>query len=172
MDSRLEKIFISLEQQRKLLLIELGNISVEALNRQRSGKWSISEIAGHLISAEQLSLGYINKKINAINKVGNTGIWGELKLWAFIISQRLPLKYKAPKMLGEKPKSYPDMAALERDWSKSREELKGLLERFSGHELKKKIYRHPVMGRSNITHTLIFFREHIIHHYPQIKRQL
>jgi len=137
-----------------------------------NGKWSVSQIVGHLILTEELSVGYINKKINAIKEVGRTGVFGELKMLVFIISQRLPLKYKAPKSLGEQPRSFPDFASLEKDWDAVRQQLKLLLERFPEEGLKKKIYRHPVMGRCNIVHALISLKEHIAHHYPQIKRQL
>lgn len=172
MDSKLEKIYSSLEIQRAGLFAEIKTLSREKLNHKVNQKWSISEIAGHLITAERMSVGYINKKINAIETVGSTGLLGELKLLLLIISQRAPIKYKAPSTLGDKPKPYSDVTTLEKDWTESRIELKNLLENFPSSGLKKKIYRHPVMGRCNIIHALIFFREHIIHHYPQIKRQL
>ena len=172
MEPTLQKLFSALETQRQGLIEELKSLSSEKLNHNVKGKWSVSEIVGHLIQAETLSSGYIYKKINAINEVGNTGLWGEMKLWVFIISQRLPLKYKAPKSLGDRPKSYPDVQAVMNDWNNNRQQLEKLLEKFSADDLKKKIYRHPVMGRCNIVHCLIFFREHTIHHYPQIKRQV
>lgn len=172
MNTLLGNYFSSLEEQRAQLQNELNGLSGETLNRGRGNKWSVGQIAGHLILAEKMSVGYITKKINAIHEVNNTGLWGELKLWAFIISQRLPIKYKAPKTLGDTPPSYLDVASLFKDWDEARSTLKDLLEKFSSDELKKKIYRHPVMGRCNMVHALIFFREHIIHHYPQIKRQL
>src|SRR5262245_25235293 len=92
----LETHFESLEQQRKKLLNEIQLLTPDQLNRSVNNKWSISQIIGHIVSSEALSVGYINKKINAINEVSNTGIWGEVKLLAFILSQRLPFKYKAP----------------------------------------------------------------------------
>jgi hypothetical protein len=172
MHPSLEKYFNSLEQQRTKLLTELSPISGERLILSKNGKWSISQILGHIIAAEKLSVGYINKKINAINEVGSTGVWGEVVLGLYIISQRLPFKYKAPKALGNQPKLYLDLASLENEWNEVRQELKTFLEKFPPSGLKKKIYRHPVMRRCNILHALISFREHIIHHYPQIKRQL
>jgi uncharacterized damage-inducible protein DinB len=168
----LDRLFTSLELQRSTLIQVLQSVDNEKLNHSTGGKWSISQIAGHLITAEKLSVGYINKKINAINEVGNTGLLGEITLLVFILSQRLPIKYKAPSNLGDQPKSYPNVEALEKDWDEVRGALKELLNRFPDSGLNKKIYRHPVMGRCNITHALVFFREHIIHHWPQIKRQL
>ena len=171
MNSLLEKTFSLLEGQRADLLSEIKKASNGKFNNRANNKWSISQIAGHLITAESLSVGYINKKINAIKEVENTGFFSEVKLWLFIVSQRLPIKYKAPKNLGDQPKAYPDVASLEKDWNEVRQELKLLLDKFTNADLKKKIYRHPVMGRGNIIHALVFFREHIIHHWPQIRRQ-
>jgi DinB superfamily len=172
MDASLQKLFSSIEQQRASLLGELKSAKPDSLVQGKNDKWSVSQIVRHLIIAERLSIGYINKKINAINEVGNTGMLSELKLVIFIVSQRLPIKYKAPASLGDQPTDYADMDALEKDWDDARADLKKLLENFPASGLKKKIYRHPVMGRCNILHALIFFREHIIHHWPQIKRQL
>lgn len=116
MNSKLHELFDQLERQRLSLLNEIREIAEGQINHSRNQKWSVSQIAGHLITAERLSLSYITKKINAIQEVGNTGMLGELKLLLFIASQRLPLKYKAPKNLGERPKSYPDFKSLELDW--------------------------------------------------------
>lgn len=172
MNSKLETLFQALEKQRGSLLAELKSTPADALNRSKNNKWSISQIAGHLIQAERMSLAYMSKKINAIKDVDNTGLWGEIKLWVFIASQRVPLKYKAPKNLGDKPPSYADFDALEKDWSEARQALRQFLETVPDWGLNKMIYRHPVMGRCNVVHALKFFREHLIHHYPQIKRQL
>lgn len=172
MNSTLQTLFQSLEQQRTHLLQEIKSSSADALNKSRHDKWSISQIVGHLVQAERMSVAYMTKKINAIKEVDNTGLWGELKLLVFIASQRLPLRYKAPKNLGEKPPSYADFATLEKDWNESRQALNQFLETIPDWGLNKMIYRHPVMGRCNVVHALKFFREHIIHHHPQIKRLL
>jgi hypothetical protein len=171
-NSELQNLFSLLEQQRLALLDEAKSQTPQQLNNRKNNKWSVSQIVGHLVQAEQMSVGYMAKKINAIKEVDNTGLWGEIKLLVFIASQRLPIKYKAPKNLGDQPSTYADFASLERDWNASREQLKQFLETVPDWGLNKKIYRHPVMGRCSAVHALKFFREHIIHHYPQIKRQL
>jgi hypothetical protein len=171
-NSALQNLFNALEHQRLALLEEAKSRTSQQLNNRKNNKWSISQIVGHLVQAERMSVGYMAKKINAIKEVDNTGFWGEIKLLVFIASQRLPFKYKAPKNLGDKPPSYADFASLERDWNASREQLKQFLETVPDWGLNKNIYRHPVMGRCSVVHALKFFREHIIHHYPQIKRQV
>jgi DNA anti-recombination protein RmuC len=171
-NSALQSLFNSLEQQRQSLMEEVKSQTPQQLNNRKNDKWSISQIVGHLVQAERMSVEYMTKKINAIKEVGNTGLWGEIKLLVFIASQRLPFKYKAPKNLGDQPPSYADFASLEHDWNASREQLRQFLETVPDWGLNKKIYRHPVMGRCSVVHALKFFREHVIHHYPQIKRQL
>jgi hypothetical protein len=171
-NSELQNLYRLLEQQRLALLDEAKSQTSQQLNNCKNNKWSISQIVGHLVQAEQMSVSYMRKKINAIKEVGSTGLWGEIKLLVFIASQRLPLKYKAPKNLGDQPPTYVDFASLDSDWNASREQLKQFLETVPDWGLNKKIYRHPVMGRCSVVHALKFFREHIIHHYPQIKRQL
>lgn len=172
MEAKLNSLLVALESQGAELLGEIKNLSNEQFNHHQTNKWSINQILGHLITAEQLSIGYINKKINAIQEVDNTGLWNEIKLLIFIASQRLPLKYKAPKNLGDQPKSFSSPQVLEKEWNSTRQELQTLLEKFSSSQLNRKIYKHPVMGRCNIVHALIFFREHIIHHRPQINKLL
>jgi hypothetical protein len=53
-----------------------------------------------------------------------------------------------------------------------RNELKTMLEKFGDDQLKRKIYKHVIAGKLNILQTLLFFREHVIHHQQQIKRLL
>lgn len=172
MNAQLNSLFQLLEEQRAALLKPLQTLTPEHLNRSLNQKWSISQVAGHVVQAEKMSLAYMSKKINAINEVGNTGLLNELVLGVFIISQRLPLKYKAPKNLGDKPPAYADVIALEQDWNASRQTLKLFLETIPDRGIHKKIYRHPIMGRCSVIHALKFFREHLIHHQPQIMRQL
>ena len=172
MNSSLQKKFESLESQRKTLLHSLQNLSAEKLNHQPEGKWSINQVIAHLIAAEKLSLVYLTKKIQAINEVENTGVVEELKMIALIISQRLPLKFKAPRMVVENTSHSQELSKLEQEWTSLRQELKLLLENFSDDQINRKIYKHIRAGKLNIQHALIFFREHIIHHQRQLNHLL
>jgi uncharacterized damage-inducible protein DinB len=171
-NSTLETLYNQLESQRVALLAQLKTVNPTHLNKNNAGKWSISEVIGHLVQAERMSTAYMSKKINAIDQVGNTGLLNEIMLGVFIVSQRLPLKYKAPKNLGDKPPSYTDVDQLQTDWDAARQSLKQFLETVPDSGINKKIYRHPIMGRCSVVHALKFFREHLIHHRPQIMRQL
>ncbi len=169
-NKKLKESFVSLEKQKATLLGDLANLSSDKLNHQKEGRWSINQIIAHLIAGEKLSVAYLQKKIGAINEVDNTGVFEEIKMIALIISQRLPLKFKAPRVVVENTTHSTDMVTLEKEWASVREELRQLLEKVGDDQVKRRIYKHVRAGKLNILHALIFFREHIIHHYPQIRR--
>src|SRR6185295_4654111 len=169
---QLQRLFDTLEADRHWLLDQVRPLSAEQFNRAAPGTWSLSQILSHLITAERLSRLYMNKKILGIQQAGNTGIWEEIKMVVVKLSQRLPFKFTAPKVVVENTPHYAELTQLASDWEKERAELKKLLEAFSDTQIKKKIYRHVRAGRLNIQHALIFFREHYLHHLPQIKRLL
>jgi len=152
------------------LLDEMAQLPVEKLNRSQPGRWSINQIIAHLIAGEKLSVAYLQKKILAINEVDNTGIFEEIKMIGLIISQRLPLKFRAPRVVVENTTQTSDLSLLVKEWDSVREELRQLLEKVNDDQINRRIYKHVRAGKLNIQHALIFFREHIIHHYPQLKR--
>lgn len=172
MNTKLQQIFDSLETQRNQLFSSLNSLAVEKLNQQPTNGWSINQVIAHLITAERLSIMYLHKKIQAINEVENTGLVEELKMIVLILSQRLPFKFKAPKVVVENTKPSTSLHELVKEWAAVRNELKAMLERFGDDQLKRKIYKHVIAGKLNIQQTLLFFREHIIHHQQQIKRLL
>ncbi len=170
MNHTLAKLFKSLETQRNELVISLRGLPADRHNYHAEGRWSINQIVAHLIAAEKISMAYLQKKIGAINEVDNTGIYEEMKIVALIVSQRLPLKFRAPRIVVENTTQTTDILQLEKEWDSVREELRQLLEKVEDDQIKRRIYKHVRAGKLNIQHALIFFREHIIHHHPQIKR--
>ena len=173
MNTQLQKQFDKLEAQRAHLLGLISSLSSEQLNAHPEGKWSIAQILSHLISSEQLTVKYVNKKILGIKESPNTGIIEELIMIVVIVSQRLPfLKFKAPRVLAENTTSYQTVEELIKAWDLVRSALKETLVLIHGDELKRKVYKHPVAGKLNIQQGLIFLREHTHHHTPQIKNLL
>ena len=148
----------------------MAQLPIEKLNHNQPGRWSINQIIAHLIAGEKLSVAYLQKKILAINEVDNTGIFEEIKMIGLIISQRLPLKFRAPRVVVENTTQTSDLSLLVKEWDSVREELRQLLEKVKDDQINRRIYKHVRAGKLNIQHALIFFREHIIHHYPQLKR--
>lgn len=173
MNTSLHQLFLTLEEQRQGLLNSIQGLSSQELDQHPEGKWSIAQVLSHLIASEQLSVNYLNKKILGVKEVADTGFKEELKMIVVILSQRLPfLKFKAPNVVTEKTTSYHSFEQLNEAWVKARTELKDVLSRFKDDELKRKVYKHPYAGMLNIEQALVFFREHIIHHTPQVKNLL
>lgn len=170
----LQNLFDELEIQRKKTLDSLKSLNMDQLNEAPvPGKWSAAQIISHLITAEQLSLRYMQKKIQGIKEVKDSGLWEEVKIRVLTISQRLPgLKFRAPKGVIEHMAQYRDLSTMNTEWEKVRIELKSLLEMIPDEMINRKIYRHAIAGYLNAKHSLLFLREHIIHHTPQIKKLL
>lgn len=171
MTASLQETFQRLEKQRVDLLRSLENLPPDQLRSHPQGKWSIQQILEHLVTSERLSLHYLRKKVLGIEQADDSGIWEEMKVVLLIVSQRMPgIRFRAPKPVIEQTTSYADLKSLADDWAQLRQDMWAFLESLPPHRERRKIYRHPVAGLLNIRQTLIFFREHTIHHTPQIQR--
>lgn len=168
----IKKKFEALERQRAQLLHDLQALSPTQLNRTPApGQWSVSQVVAHLITAERLSVKYIEKKIQGVAQTGDTGWQEAMKMVVLQISQRLPgLKFKAPRHVKKNTPGYTSLAELEAAWADCRTELAALLEQIPAKYLHRKIYKHPRAGYLNILQGLAFFGEHTTHHLPQIKK--
>ena len=173
MHPRLQFYFDEIESSRSDLLDEVSMLSETDFAKQGvNGKWSVAQILTHLLTAERLSLNYMKKKSLGVDKLSNSGAYESFKIAALKISQRIPLKYKAPRVLVEHTPP-----ALSRDeavsqWNVLREELRSFLEAIDVLNVRKKIYKHAIAGRLDVMQAMQFFQEHIRHHYPQIRAHL
>ena len=168
-----EKWLRTIERDRKDLWDSLASLTQDQFTRQpKSGKWSISEIVSHLMTAEKLSLEYMKKKSLAIESLGDSGWFDEIKMVFFIASQRIPVKYSAPKAVVKNTPRSTELATLSKEWSSImlayREFLGGIPAKYA----RRKIYKHPFLGRLDAKHCLQSINEHYHHHLPQIKRLL
>jgi hypothetical protein len=167
------KQFNKLEADRQKLLLALRALPNEAILFQApAGKWSVNQILTHLLTSEKLSLLYMRKKSLGIQHVGDSGMRESLKLTILKVSQRLPLKYKAPGVLLEHtPEALPLRQAIEQ-WDTVRNDLRNFLDGIADQNVRKMIYKHPVVGMLNVMQAMAFFHEHIHHHWPQVKSLL
>ncbi len=174
MHHSLQKLFEEIESQRLKTLDSVRHLAGDSFALSSApGKWSIAQILSHLISGEKLSLLYLEKKVQGIESVPDTGLWEEVKINLLKVSQRLPgLKFKVPQRVLENTPQYPDISTIEREWGIVRGGLKAFLEKLPDQQINRRIYKHPRAGYLNVKHALIFFREHVIHHTPQIKKLL
>lgn len=134
------------------------------------GKWSISQILTHILTSERLSIGYMKKKSQGIDQIKNSGPVESMRLWLLILSQRIPVKYNAPKVLVQNTPEALPLEELIPKWNSVREELKTFLDSIEEKNVRKVIYKHPFAGRLDAQQAMVFLKEHINHHTPQIDR--
>lgn len=172
MHPKLRQLFLEIEIQRKEILQSANHLSHTQLNHSPvGGKWSAAQILNHLITAEQLSLRYMQKKILGIQELSDSGLLEEIKIYLLILSQRLPgLKFKAPKAVIEHMAQWNDLNSITVEWTQVRTELEMLLEKIPEEQVNRKIYRHAIAGYLNAKQCMMFFREHIAHHEMQLRK--
>jgi hypothetical protein len=174
MNSKLQRLYDQLESDRKILLTKIESVPVEKFNRQPvPGKWSLGEVLSHLVASEHGSNSYMKKKSLGIDQADNSGVVESMKLGLLIVSQRIPfLKFKAPKILVQHTRQFQSAESIITQWNEVRKDLFMFLEKIENKNIRKKIYRHPIAGLLDVVQAVTFYREHIIHHSPQIKRLL
>ena len=169
MNAKIENAFVKLEQQRKYILKRVSEMSIEKYHFGSQDKWAVSQVIAHLITSEKLSLIYMKKKAQGIDQAGDSGFTEKFKTLVLKLSQRLPIKYKAPKFIAAET---PEALTLEKatiHWQQVRQELKVFAETISEKNIHKKIFKHPVAGMLDVIQAMDFLYEHIRHHWPQIK---
>jgi len=172
MNEKFEKIFDQIEIERKTLLRKVSLLNEGEFNsKPADGKWSVAEILTHLLTSERLSLLYMRKKYKGVDQVGNSGLVEYLKMTFLKFSQRVAFfKYKAPKVIRENTPDTMTYSNLVAAWDKSRLDLKKFLESIPAENVRKKIYKHPIVGRLDAAQGVEFLSEHFRHHLPQINR--
>ena len=170
MNTQLAALYDVLENQRFQLLAKVKANEDNFDRLPGAGQWSIHQVLSHLITVERLSLQYISKKIQGIATEGDTGLAEVLKMLAVKISLRLPLKFKAPVFVVDHATNYQSLDELIQSWDGTRKQMRDLLDQFHDHELRRKVYRHVVVGKINIMQALGFLTDHIHHHMPQLNR--
>ena len=146
MHYRLTYSFNKLEAQRAEVMALLRESDSAKVSRSVSGKWSPAQIVFHIMISEKLALQYMRKKYLGINASKETGLFESLKFILLKISQRLPLKFKAPKVLGEHDPLNLPLDQLENEWANSRRELAVFLEQFDDHTSAGKFTSIPMRG--------------------------
>lgn len=172
MNKQFESIYSTLQHQRDSILNAVKASPDTWHVKPAPGKWSIGQILTHIITSEKLSLGYMKKKMKGVDQLDESGLGETIRLWILIISQRVPLKYKAPRVLVENTPEVLPLDEFTKQWDAVRLELAEFLNSLEEKHIHKLIYKHPYAGRFDARQALIFLREHLIHHTPQINRIL
>lgn len=160
-----------LQENRNVLFIELGSVSIERLELSPNNAWSVAQVFYHLNTAEKLSILYVKKKMQGGKALPSPGILQGIKLWYAGVRFKSGRKYKAPRVLGDVPShvSYPGIVA---EWDKTRKDLEELLKNFPPDLFAKSVFKQPAIGYLNLVQMLQFMNMHADKHYRQIRVRL
>lgn len=153
------------------LFAEMTPYGDETLNRKpASGGWSALQTMHHLILTEELSLTYVKKKLSFNPELESAGVgarWRGFLLWLYLST---PLKFKAPKNVGDE--HLPDQTTLAdtRDrWQKIRAGWTEFFAQMPENLSDKALYKHPRAGRLGWSQMLAFFETHFERHLKQAR---
>ncbi len=111
----------------------------------------------------------MHKKLE-VKSHGPAGISSTLRLLLLNTAIRLPLKYKAPPVVADVPAT--SYAVARARWDAVREKMRAdyaaIDPAFIGHGL----FKHPSLGRFNLSQGVRFMRQHMRRHAGQIGRTL
>lgn len=170
MRSKLEDKIKVIEGFKSDIMANFNQLTPNQLNfKPSANKWSLIQVAEHLMLAETNSLNYVNKKILAPKALLNSSFTSKLSALLLKFVFKLPIKIKRrPVMVS--PTDSPDYNNVLLRWDIAREALKQLIDKQSDEILDQLIYKHPFAGRLNGYQMLCFFEDHIKHHQKQMNR--
>ncbi|MEP1035220.1 DinB family protein [Ekhidna sp.] len=145
----------------------LEGIPVEKLGDPSYG-WSIIQVLSHLNSAETASLKYMQKKVQAGDKMENYGPVNALRMYLCNGALKSSLKWKAPSYISNPATfEYEEMKSL---WAATRNDIEKFVMDYPEQWLNKLVYKHPLGGRQNLDRAVDSFVYDQIHHIHQINR--
>lgn len=170
MDSKLESRFNKLESSRLQLLAELEKRDDKELNfHPGKDKWSVIQVMHHLIIIEQLSIGYINKKLTYRTNIKKSGLGAAIRFFVLKSVLQTPFLFKAPKIVSEVSDNA-GFKETKNQWDQVRKDMKELFDNLPEEFLNKNIFKHALAGKMNIYQMLSFMEEHFKHHVKQVDR--
>lgn len=165
--------FDKIEKDRIALIQKLSGYSNEQLNKKPvNGGWSPMQIIQHLIESESGSLKYMQKKLSFNPTLEKTGLKQNFTFLIFQMVFRSPIKIKAPKGVSDNLPEFSDFQETAAVWEQNRQVFKTWLDNLDDDLWDKKIFKHPVMGRIAMAHTMGFHDEHLRRHTKQIFNRL
>ncbi len=170
MDKKIQKEFEALEKSRLTLFNKLDKLDASKMNKQPdANSWSVVQVMDHLTLAENNSLLYMTKKLSFNAEMKKADFKTTLRLFILKAALKLPLKWKAPKIVADarNEKSYAEAKAA---WTEVRNGIAEFLEKFPSEHLQSELFKHPSAGKFTIVQALNFMRTHFEHHLPQIDR--
>jgi hypothetical protein len=168
MSARLSKKLDAYDRERCALLDELESLDSDRLERKPlPGKWSLLEIAEHLVLAEREILQnlpdpaeLVDRKRSLKSRIGYSLVMAVLRF-------RIPVKVPSRGMV---PRGETTIPELRRQWDESQSWLRSYVESLGPGELGRGVFRHPVSGPLTVPQTLRLGRAHLRTHLRQIRR--
>ena len=143
----------------------------ERINKKPSpNKWSIGQHLYHLWLSESGIEAYIRKKTSYPDKLVKVSPIAGFRSKVLLIVPKLGVKLKAPKIISDPIPSEVKLSELEMDWQTSRESFATLFDELDQATLNKAIFKHPFLGRINMSMTLDFMQFHFRHHQRAIRQ--
>ncbi|MCG3166647.1 MAG: hypothetical protein POELPBGB_02427 [Bacteroidia bacterium] len=170
MNKKLQHEFEALEKSRLALFAELDKLDASKMNtKPDENSWSVIQVMDHLTLAERNSVLYIKKKMSVSDKFKKANLNTEWRLFLLKAALKLPLKWKAPKVVADarNDNNYEQAKAA---WNEVRNNLRELLETFPEEYLDSEIFKHPLAGKFTIVQALGFMQTHFNHHLGQFRR--
>lgn len=172
MNAAIRDAFERLETTRFEVLRLLDGRDHSVLNRTRAdGGWSALQVLHHVVAAEEATIGYIKKKMQAGASIPRAGVRSRLGLLGLRLAFASPLRFRAPAATASVPAEI-DAAGLRAGWQSGREAWRALLAAFPEDLVNRQVFRHPVAGRMSLRDTLGFMQSHLDHHARQVERAL
>jgi uncharacterized damage-inducible protein DinB len=170
--NKLQTRLSQLEADRKKLFDDLKKHSDTVLNQKPGPEaWSVAEVIAHIMTAEEYSLKYLQKKVTNMAESGNEGLKHK---WRWLLVQAVftfDIKFKSPDIVEPKI-GFTSLADLDSRWSATRIETAKILNTLSDAEMNKTLWKHAVAGKMNLHHMVAFFGIHYNRHKKQIDRTL
>jgi hypothetical protein len=151
------------------LLESLSPHGDTAVNRQPGRGWSAAQVLFHVVTVEELSLGYVRKKMLAGPALPRAGWGSRVRTAALQVVLASPLRRKAPPATADVP-AFQELQVCRARWEVVRRGWHELLQGLPPELLDRVIYRHPFAGLLGMRDTLRFLQAHLDHHARQIER--
>ncbi|MDA8559043.1 hypothetical protein N9K87_04400 [Flavobacteriaceae bacterium] len=135
-------------------------------------KWSVLQILYHVWLAEVSSEKYIRTKIQYPETIIKTPVLAYIRAFLTKYFLLLGISINAPKHTTKFPEKI-SLKKLQENWINSRASFSKLILELDQKNLSNKaVFRHPIMGRINLSLTLYFFKLHFNHHQKQINKRI
>lgn len=157
-----------LENETNQMLSSLEGLTEENLHDKSYG-WSIIQVLSHLDIAEERSVMYMKKKIQAGDDMPDSNLLNSLRVFWSNYFMQTSLKWKAPAPVSE-PKGDYSFDEVKNKWKETRAAIKEFIDNYPDNYANKAVLKHPLQGRLTLEQSLDSFLFHLRHHVHQLRR--